>query len=141
MILVMLGFSIGFILFSTKNVATGGKITVSDQDGINEIYVMNSDGSDQMRLTNNSRIAGNPSFSPDGSKIVFSNLQSGLSEILMRDINATNQLIAQSDIKPLGSAFLQIAAAWTVLQESFDQWNNIPTSFIDMQISRGKFEF
>lgn len=35
---------------------------------------------------------------------------------------------------PLGPAFLSVADATTVLQASFDKWNNIPTSFINMQI-------
>ena len=35
---------------------------------------------------------------------------------------------------PLGAAFLSIADATTALQASFDQWNNIPTSFINSQI-------
>ena len=35
---------------------------------------------------------------------------------------------------PLGPAFLSVAAATTELQSSLDRWNNIPTSFINMQI-------
>jgi matrixin len=35
---------------------------------------------------------------------------------------------------PLGPAFLTMADATTVLQQSFGVWNNIPTSFIQMQI-------
>jgi hypothetical protein len=35
---------------------------------------------------------------------------------------------------PLGPAFLSVAAATTELQVSLDRWNNIPTSFINMQI-------
>ena len=35
---------------------------------------------------------------------------------------------------PLGPAFLTVAQATTALQGSMDSWNNIPTSFIQMQI-------
>lgn len=35
---------------------------------------------------------------------------------------------------PLGPAFLTVAAATTELQASFNKWNNIPTSYINMQI-------
>lgn len=35
---------------------------------------------------------------------------------------------------PLGAPFLSLAAATTTLQKSFDTWNSIPTSFIDMRI-------
>jgi hypothetical protein len=36
---------------------------------------------------------------------------------------------------PLGPAFLTVADATTVLQRSLDAWNNIPTSYIQMQIT------
>jgi len=36
-----------------------------------EIYIMNIDGSEQTNLTNNPAEDSDPSFSPDGSKIVF----------------------------------------------------------------------
>jgi hypothetical protein len=35
---------------------------------------------------------------------------------------------------PLGPAFLSVAAATTELQNSLNRWNDIPTSFINMQI-------
>jgi hypothetical protein len=35
---------------------------------------------------------------------------------------------------PLGPAFLSLAHATATLQESFDSWNSLPASFIDMQI-------
>ena len=35
---------------------------------------------------------------------------------------------------PLGPAFLSLADATTALQASFDSWNNLPTSYINMQI-------
>src|ERR1044072_4457908 len=51
---------------------TNGKIAFdSDVDGNYEIYAMNADGSNQVRLTNNSASDLEPSFSPDGSKIAF----------------------------------------------------------------------
>lgn len=36
---------------------------------------------------------------------------------------------------PLGAAFLTAAQAQATLQESFNEWNAIPTSFIDMRIT------
>src|SRR5688572_33237761 len=36
---------------------------------------------------------------------------------------------------PLGAAFLSLAAATAEIQASLDSWNNIPTSFINMQIA------
>lgn len=42
------------------------------RDGNPEIYVMNADGSDAERLTNNSGFDGQPAWSPDGTEIAFS---------------------------------------------------------------------
>jgi hypothetical protein len=36
---------------------------------------------------------------------------------------------------PLGAPFLELAKAQEALQTSFDTWNNIPTSFIEMKIT------
>ena len=36
---------------------------------------------------------------------------------------------------PLGAPILTLAQAQAALQTSFDAWNNIPTSFIDMRIT------
>lgn len=43
----------------------------SNRDGNNEVYVMNPDGSDQIRLTMESRNDGRPDVSPNGQQIVF----------------------------------------------------------------------
>jgi TolB protein len=44
---------------------------VSNRDGNDEIYVADWEGANQRRLTNNTAVDGNPSFSPDGKQIVF----------------------------------------------------------------------
>lgn len=36
---------------------------------------------------------------------------------------------------PLGTPFLTVAQARTALQQSFDAWNNLPSSYIDMRIT------
>ena len=52
--------------------STNGRIAfVSYRDGNYEIYIMNPDGSDQTRLTNNLVSDWNPSWSPDSSQIAF----------------------------------------------------------------------
>ena len=43
----------------------------SNRDGNFEIYVMNSDGSEIVRLTDNKALDFNPAWSSDGSKIAF----------------------------------------------------------------------
>jgi TolB protein len=70
--------------------AARGKIAfLSDRDGLNDILVMNADGSGQINLTNNPT---NPfpfyrfSWSPDGMRIAFFSDRNGDSEIYV--INA-----------------------------------------------------
>jgi subtilisin family serine protease/Tol biopolymer transport system component len=50
----------------------GSKIVFqSNRDGQSEVYVMNSDGTAQTRLTNNPALDTAPAWSPDGTKILF----------------------------------------------------------------------
>jgi Tol biopolymer transport system component len=56
----------------TSDAVDGGVIVfTSDRDGNEEIYVMNADGSDQQRLTDNPAYDHLPNWSPDGGRIVF----------------------------------------------------------------------
>ena len=57
-----------------------------------EIYVMNADGSNQTRLTNNPGSDGFPRWSPDGTRIVFqSSRDAGNFEIYVMNADGTNQ--------------------------------------------------
>ena len=40
-----------------------------DRDGNREIYVMDADGTNQVRLTNNSGLDDHPSWPPDGTNL------------------------------------------------------------------------
>jgi|SRR5215207_7168935 len=62
----------------------------SERDGNGEIYVMDPDGSNQTRLTNNSVTDAFPSFSPDGSRIAFRSDGDGNSEIFVMNADGSN---------------------------------------------------
>jgi Tol biopolymer transport system component len=61
---------------------------VSDRDGgLPELYVMDADGSRQVRITDNSLVDGNPSWSPDGTRILVERCcKVGSSDILSIDV-------------------------------------------------------
>ena len=64
---------------------------VSNRDRNPEIYVMDIDGKNQRRLTNNRKNDWNPSWSPDGKQIVFASERDGNREIYVMDADGENQ--------------------------------------------------
>ena len=65
---------------------------VSHRDGNPEIYVMDINGGNQRRLTNNRDDDWSPSWSPDGKRIVFTSERDGNFEIYVMDADGGNQL-------------------------------------------------
>lgn len=76
--------------------AQNGKIAFEEGSLVSttdhEIYIMDSNGSNQTRLTNNSAYDGDPFFSPDGTKIVFPSRRDGNNaQIYVMNSNGTAQ--------------------------------------------------
>jgi len=66
------GSKIVFTSLRDGNDPDGGVVVGGEVDRRTpEIYVMNADGNDQMRLTDDTSVDSDPVFSPDGSKIAF----------------------------------------------------------------------
>ncbi len=74
----------------TVNAEAGSIAFSSERDGQYEIYVMNSDGTNQTRLTFDPEIDVEPSFSPDGSKITFR--RGGGGDIWIMNADGSNQI-------------------------------------------------
>ena len=72
----------------------------STRDGNSEIYAMEIDGSNQVRLTNHPAEDNDPSWSPDGRRIAFvSNRDNGVEHIYSMDSDGRNvtQLTRESN--------------------------------------------
>ncbi|MFA5014963.1 MAG: M56 family metallopeptidase [Actinomycetota bacterium] len=77
----------------TSGILNESKIVYSSgRDGNWEIYVMDSDGKNQVRLTDNDSSDVNPCWSPDGSKIAFESDRDGNWEIYVMDSDGKNQV-------------------------------------------------
>jgi Tol biopolymer transport system component len=69
-----------------------GKIAFdSTRDGNTEIYVMNADGSEQTRLTNELAIDRDAAFSADGRRIAFVSERDGNSEVYVMNADGSGQ--------------------------------------------------
>ncbi|HKP71847.1 MAG TPA: hypothetical protein VJT82_02850, partial [Pyrinomonadaceae bacterium] len=81
--------------------SANGKIAfVSSRDGNQEVYVMNSDGSNQTNITNNGTYDSDPSWSPDGQKIAFTSDRDGQYHIYVMNADGTGvtQLTSGIDV-------------------------------------------
>jgi TolB protein len=56
-----------------------------------EIYIINTDGSGLMNLSNNDAYDADPVFSPDGSKIAFESSRDGNREIYIMNADGSGQ--------------------------------------------------
>ena len=65
----------------------------SDRDGNEEIYIMDADGANQTRLTDNGASDKSPCLSPDGTKIAFTTNRDGNEEIYVMDSDGSNPVI------------------------------------------------
>ena len=60
------------------------------RDGNHEVYIMNSDGTKQINLTNNEAFDGSPVFSPSGNRIAFVSDRSGNHDIWIMNADGSD---------------------------------------------------
>ena len=63
---------------------------VSNRDRNREIYIMNPDGTEKVRLTQNFAVDLYPTWSPTGEKILFVSDQDGNRDLYLMDANGSN---------------------------------------------------
>lgn len=63
----------------------------AQRDGNPEIYIMDANGTNQLRLTFNSVFDGDPAFSRGGEKIAFSSTRDGNQEIYIMHADGSSQ--------------------------------------------------
>ena len=90
---VLVGFAfMTILLLMPALVSAQEKIAFQSQrDGNPEIYIMNADGTNQVRLTFNSVFDGDPAFTRSGEKIAFSSTRDGNQEIYIMHADGSSQ--------------------------------------------------
>jgi len=107
--LILFGAAMSFA--QTPRLRANGKIAfTSDRYGNLEIYVMNADGTNQVRLTNNLAADDYPTWSPDGTKIAFvSQRPSGGYAIYRMNGDGTNRV----EITPINVEASSSSMSWS----------------------------
>ena len=74
---------------AVTNIADFGRQgSVASQE---QIYLMNTNGSNQRNISNSPVEDSRPAWSPDGNQIVFSSFRDGNSQIYMMDVDGSNR--------------------------------------------------
>jgi Tol biopolymer transport system component len=90
--------------------------TASNGRPIGDIYVMNADGGEGRRLTQNSSVVDEyPAWSPDGGKIAFSSNRKGTFDIwtVKPDGSDTRRVSKRTKGKPLNDVLYDLEPAWS----------------------------
>ncbi len=81
---------VSIITLQARTLTQGKILFVSDRDGNREIYSVNTDGTNPIRLTNHPAADEMPCLSPDWKKIAFMSDRDGNREIYVMNADGTN---------------------------------------------------
>ena len=74
-----------------------GRFAFTSAQGNDEIFVMDADGSNVRRLTDNDVRDSDPVWSPDGTRIAFESHEDGYGEIVVMDADGANRQAVTND--------------------------------------------
>ncbi|HEX9914595.1 MAG TPA: DPP IV N-terminal domain-containing protein, partial [Candidatus Bathyarchaeia archaeon] len=69
----------------------------SDRSGNDDIYLMDVEGGNVVRLTKNADVDYWPSWSPDGQKVAYTSIRAGNCDIYVSDLSGTIQVRLTED--------------------------------------------
>jgi Tol biopolymer transport system component len=90
-------------------------VFMSQRDGNREIYIMDNDGSNQQRLTNNDVDDSFPRWSPDGQHIIF------VTATVYSGVHSTDLAIMSAD-----GTHLRLLTRTPMIEEASPSWRPAP---------------
>ena len=93
------------IVFSSDRMDAPYDYAINEMNGNYDLFVMDADGSDIKRVTTNAFNDIDPSWSPDGTKIVFVSDRNGISNLYYLDIN-------EMTVTPLTNLLTGCSSPW-----------------------------
>ncbi len=119
--LALLFGGMALIACRSEKVASSAPVSgiafVSDRDGNEELYLIQPDGSDLIRLTDNPAVDRDPAWSPDGRQLAFRSRRDGSSDIFVMQATGAKPVNLARD--PQDSIDDEFHPAWHPSGEEF----------------------
>ena len=109
----------------TQIAFSSGRWSTDDSQG-QELYLMKNDGVDEHRITVGLSHATGPSWSPDGSKILFTRTTDAYSTLLVMDANDTTGSSAKMLVDGPGSVDYVVPSAWSPIPVGPAEFVTVP---------------